>query len=103
MHFAARPAAQAKVYSAWEKAAEGYVDNIQDGGGLENDSSASPDAPAAAPAVTVGMSVGHKLAARIVVNLSNKVRFCVLVDRRPFLFCFLGWGGGVGLVELIIC
>lgn len=82
---------QAKIGSVWDKAAEGYVGNNQGGGGAENGSSASP-AAGTAPPVTLGMSVGHKLAARIVVNLSNKVgRAC-----RYFGCCFWGrvtWRG----------
>eukprot|EP00903_Cladosiphon_okamuranus_P010301 g9749.t1 len=58
-----------KVLSAWENAAESYGDHVLDGGGGKSDSSGSP---AASGAVTVGISVVHKLAARIVASLSNK-------------------------------
>ncbi|CAM9172627.1 unnamed protein product [Scytosiphon promiscuus] len=58
--------AKAKINAAWNTSAQGYVGNIQRGGGVD-DGPSSASSP-----VEMDMSVGYKLAARIVASLSNK-------------------------------
>ncbi|CAN0051480.1 unnamed protein product [Pylaiella littoralis] len=55
---------KAKINSAWNNSAEGYVGNIMDKGKVETGFSD--------PMVTINMSVGHKLVTRIVADVSNK-------------------------------
>lgn len=73
---------QAKINSAWNNSAEGYVGNIMDKGKVETGFSD--------PMVTINMSVGHKLVTRIVADVSNKVGgwvggCCGLSDMRLLL------------------